>query len=318
MDDFIAQAGNCLASRKLLEEDGQILWAWREKPLIPSDSGWRFLSDKEESTLLNPNETMVMVNLNEIIAVEPLVKGIYWYPIGSDFQFSNRKTDKHFVYNDTHERVTMATKLSDLPLNESTFKNHYPDYQKPRVKGEEKKVLVAHVREPKKAPTIANSKTVSEDSKTKKNEVTHTYIPSIDDTANNLSVAELKLLADAKNELKAILAIWKKILKSRPTNNEQYVMTGLLLGYLGIRNKEVPLEWATRRNLIVNTFYNQYQVPQEQTKSFIEAYERRRDNPEHIAEIQIIRYGRAMYEWYWQGESKLIQSQFAELIQHYI
>ena len=43
MEKTIPKAGNCLTSRKLLEEDGHILWAWREKPLIPSDSGWRFL-----------------------------------------------------------------------------------------------------------------------------------------------------------------------------------------------------------------------------------------------------------------------------------
>lgn len=323
MEELIPNPGNCLASRKLLEEDGHILWAWREKPLMPSDSGWRFLSDKDTDLTVLPEERMLMVSLNEIFEIEPMVAGIYWYPIGADFQFFSQVDNKHFVYNDSFDKVELASSLDRVPSESEVFKAHFPQYKPPKVSGKQEKVLIARVPEikPAEEKTKAAAQETTEakdlDNDNKRDQASkHTYIPSIDDTVT-LSGAELKLLADAKEEVEGVLKLWQSELKDQPDNNELYVITGLLLGYLGIRNIEVPLEWATRRNLIVNTFYQTYQVSQEKTKLYIESYENRRDNPKFLAEIQIIRYGRAMYEWYWQNNTALIKEQFGHLIDHY-
>ena len=315
MEKTIPKAGNCLTSRKLLEEDGHILWAWREKPLIPSDSGWRFLSDKDTQATINPEESFVMVAIEEIFNIEPLVTGIYWYPVGADFQFYDYAGDKHFVYNDTLERVELAHRFNDLPTTSPKFQQHFTNYQRPQVVSDSQRTqLVANL--PTNEELIARAE--ERDAMVKQSQAaSSTNASAIDQTTSHLSVADLKLLADAKKEVSDLVEIWQKALKTLPTTNDQYVMTGLLLGYLANRNAEVPLEWATRRNLIVNIFYDKFHIAQEQIKQFIATYEQRRDNPEYLAELQIIRYGKAMYEWYWQHDNQLIADQFSQLLNHY-
>ncbi|MEY8371097.1 DUF2185 domain-containing protein [Aerococcaceae bacterium 50-4] len=124
---LIPNGGNCLASVALLEGKQPLLWAFREKSLMPSDSGWRFFAATDTQTEVMDGKSVLLVDINKIAELEPTVAGIYWYPEGADFQLASKDGSKYFVYNDTFERVVPATTHKDLPLTSKAFKAHFED-----------------------------------------------------------------------------------------------------------------------------------------------------------------------------------------------
>jgi hypothetical protein len=124
---LIPNGGNCLASVALLEGKEPLLWAFREKSLMPSDSGWRFFAATDTQTEVMDGKSVVLVDINKIAELEPTVAGIYWYPEGADFQLASKDGNKYFVYNDTFERVAPASNLKDLPLSSKAFKTHFAE-----------------------------------------------------------------------------------------------------------------------------------------------------------------------------------------------
>lgn len=128
MKKWIPNESYCLASTSLLKGAGKLLWAWRDVPIKPQDSGWRFLSDVDTQITLLDNENTQIVNINQIANIEPMIAGIYFYPPGADFQFSDYQGKKHFVYNDDFQKVTLVTSISDLPIGSALFQEHFPDF----------------------------------------------------------------------------------------------------------------------------------------------------------------------------------------------
>lgn len=128
MKKWLNNGGDCLVSKTLLSQKGKLLWAWRESPLTPQDSGWRFLSDIDSQTTLMNGDNTKFVNFNQVANIEPLVVCIYWYPIGADFQFSDYQGVKHFVYNDTFSPVKLVDSVADLPVQSPDFQKHFSDY----------------------------------------------------------------------------------------------------------------------------------------------------------------------------------------------
>lgn len=122
---LIPNGGNCLASVALLEGKQPLLWAFREKSLMPSDSGWRFFAATDTQTEVMDGKSVLLVDINKIAELEPTVAGIYWYPEGADFQLARKDGSKYFVYNDTFERVVPATNYKDLPLSSKAFAQHF-------------------------------------------------------------------------------------------------------------------------------------------------------------------------------------------------
>lgn len=128
MKKWIPNENYCLASTRLLQGAGKLLWAWRDIPINPQDSGWRFLSDMDSQTTLINNENTQIVGINEIANIEPMIAGIYFYPPGADFQFSDYQGNKHFVYNDNFQKVKLVTSTVDLPIETAVFQEHFPNY----------------------------------------------------------------------------------------------------------------------------------------------------------------------------------------------
>lgn len=129
MKKWIPYGGDCLVSNSLLTGEAKLLWAWREKPLNPQDSGWRFLSNHDTSTTLLDESTQ-LIDINHVAAIEPIVAGIYWYPVGADFQFSDHNQKKHFVYNADFKKVKLISSVAQLPVNSEAFQQHFPEYKK--------------------------------------------------------------------------------------------------------------------------------------------------------------------------------------------
>ncbi|AMB93979.1 immunity protein Imm33 domain-containing protein [Aerococcus sanguinicola] len=127
MKQWIPNGGQCAASRTLLKKQGALLWAWREAGRFDGDSGWRFLSERDNQVSLMDEKSMVYVDINRVAQIEPAISGIYHYPQGADFQFS-AYYGKHFVYNDSLEKVEMVTSQADLPFKDPSFRQHFPDF----------------------------------------------------------------------------------------------------------------------------------------------------------------------------------------------
>ncbi|RPA56406.1 DUF2185 domain-containing protein [Aerococcus agrisoli] len=123
--ELISNGGNCLASAALLEGKQPLLWAFREKSLMPSDSGWRFFAATDTQTEIMDGKSILLVDINKIAELEPIVASIYWYPEGADFQLASKDGNKYFVYNDTFERVLPAVNAKDLPFETKAFQNHF-------------------------------------------------------------------------------------------------------------------------------------------------------------------------------------------------
>lgn len=122
---LIPNGGNCLASVSLLEGKQPLLWAFREKSLMPSDSGWRFFAATDTQTEVMDGKSVLLVDINKIAELEPTVAGIYWYPEGADFQLASKDGSKYFVYNDTFERVLPAINQKDLPVSSQVYLQHF-------------------------------------------------------------------------------------------------------------------------------------------------------------------------------------------------
>ncbi|AMB99315.1 hypothetical protein AWM75_04540 [Aerococcus urinaehominis] len=128
MREWIKDADKCIVSKKILLGEAKLLWAWREDASLADDSGWRFLSDADtEESLQLPGATQ-LVSFNEIATIEPSVVGIYYYPLSADFQFANQDGVKHFVYNDDFSPVALVDAPQRLPLDQDSFKRHFPEY----------------------------------------------------------------------------------------------------------------------------------------------------------------------------------------------
>lgn len=123
--DWFPSGTYSLVSKRLSERTGELLWAWREAPKRADDSGWRFLSLHDTQQALN-HEAPLYLDQEDVLILEPAIKQIFGYPVGSDLQMARGQEGKFFVYNDTYQEVTPAPQMAALPYDEAAFKDHFP------------------------------------------------------------------------------------------------------------------------------------------------------------------------------------------------
>ncbi|MDO4680933.1 MAG: DUF2185 domain-containing protein [Aerococcus sp.] len=123
--EWFPQGTYSLISKRLSERGGELLWAWRESPNRPEDSGWRFLSLHDTQQSLK-REAPEYIAYADLVALEPAVAQIFAYPVGTDLQLARKQGEKFFVYNDTFQQATPAERMEDLPSDEVAFSDHFP------------------------------------------------------------------------------------------------------------------------------------------------------------------------------------------------
>lgn len=84
--EFIPKAGACLATKNVMSGAGRVRWMVREESQAPSDNGWRIFSDIDDEAYLHDASNFVIVDFNEVCAIEPALIGIWDFEVGSDLQ----------------------------------------------------------------------------------------------------------------------------------------------------------------------------------------------------------------------------------------
>lgn len=84
--EFIPKAGACLATKNVMSGAGRVRWMVREESKAPVDNGWRIFSDIDDEAYLADSSNFVIVDFNEVCAIEPALIGIWDLEVGSDLQ----------------------------------------------------------------------------------------------------------------------------------------------------------------------------------------------------------------------------------------
>lgn len=103
--EFIKKAGACIASKRILNGEGYLKWAIREKSVNSMDNGWRFFSDKDDEEYINTSSNLAVCDYNTVVEIEPAIIAIYSFPIGSDLQLVVEQGKRYFVDNLTEKKV---------------------------------------------------------------------------------------------------------------------------------------------------------------------------------------------------------------------
>lgn len=129
MKKRIKKAGSCLVSKRLYQKRGRLKWAFHEPAKHANDSGWRFLAAEDTTKSLASKSALMICDMNTMIKLEPLVAGIYWYPVGADLRLDWRPK-KQFVYEDTGEVAILSDSIETLPFSDPAFRTHFPAFIK--------------------------------------------------------------------------------------------------------------------------------------------------------------------------------------------
>lgn len=84
--EFIPRAGACLTTKNVLSGAGRIKWMVREESRAAADNGWRIFSHIDSDEYLADSENFQIVDFNRLCELEPLLIGIWDFPVGSDLQ----------------------------------------------------------------------------------------------------------------------------------------------------------------------------------------------------------------------------------------
>lgn len=107
--EFIKNAGACVVSKNILNEQGKLKWAFREESQDPTDNGWRFFADIDDEAFVNDPSNLEVCDYNTVAGIEPAIIGIYLKPVGSDFQIVRiPETGEIKVFdNQTHDEIIL-------------------------------------------------------------------------------------------------------------------------------------------------------------------------------------------------------------------
>ena len=78
--------GGCLATDKIVCEGMKVGYMFRESPITPLDSGWRFFSGDEDKNYMNNNLKHGVYDLNTIVNYDPDIMELLSANIGSKFE----------------------------------------------------------------------------------------------------------------------------------------------------------------------------------------------------------------------------------------
>ena len=85
MVEFIHNAGGCIVTKNLLDGKSELRWLLREESSDPKiDTGWRFLTDIDDSDYVNDPNNLIVCDFNTIANIEPAILGVYGMPVGTD------------------------------------------------------------------------------------------------------------------------------------------------------------------------------------------------------------------------------------------
>ena len=86
--------GGCLATDRIVVDGARVGYMYREKPLNPEDSGWRFFAGDEDDAYMAVNEHHGVYDINTIVNYDPDILPFVEYEIGSALE---RDDDNTFI-----------------------------------------------------------------------------------------------------------------------------------------------------------------------------------------------------------------------------
>jgi hypothetical protein len=84
--EFIPGAGACLVSKNVMSGAGRVRWMVREASRAEADNGWRIFSHIDTSEYLQDAGNLTIADFNRVCEIEPILIGIWDFPVGSDLQ----------------------------------------------------------------------------------------------------------------------------------------------------------------------------------------------------------------------------------------
>ena len=86
LKQLVPPLGSCTATDKITVEGMKVGFFYREAPRFENDSGWRFLSGREDQEYIkDPNNTAVY-DVNTIANYDAAIIAFLDFPVGSEFQ----------------------------------------------------------------------------------------------------------------------------------------------------------------------------------------------------------------------------------------
>ena len=107
--EFIPNAGASLTTKNVLSGAGRIRWMIREESQAPADNGWRIFSDIDTDEYLADGSNFQVVDLNRLCELEPLLIGIWDFPLGSDLQIVDDGTGMKIVDTESGREIPRET-----------------------------------------------------------------------------------------------------------------------------------------------------------------------------------------------------------------
>ena len=83
---------NAFVTKKLVEENSKIGFAYREKPDNETDSGWRFFTGNEEQESVDNPDNLLLYSIEDIIKLDDSIKSI----LNSEINTAFEKVDTEF------------------------------------------------------------------------------------------------------------------------------------------------------------------------------------------------------------------------------
>lgn len=103
--EFIPQAGACLVTTHVRDGVGRVKFMHRQESQAPADNGWRIFSEHDTQDYINDGNPFVIMDFNQVCAIEPALIGIYDFPVGSDLA----------IERDDRIRIIDATTGREIP-----------------------------------------------------------------------------------------------------------------------------------------------------------------------------------------------------------
>lgn len=104
--EFIPKAGASLSTKNVLSGAGRIKWLVREESRAAADNGWRVFSDIDTDEYLADSANFQVVDFNRLCAIEPLLIGVWDFPVGSDLQIVDDGDGMKIVETETGREIS--------------------------------------------------------------------------------------------------------------------------------------------------------------------------------------------------------------------
>ena len=90
--DLVKVPGYSIVSNQILEDGLPIQFMYREEPIDEEDSGWRFLSGREDQEYLDDADNSKFIGVNTVANLDETIIPYLRYPKGSELERSEDNT----------------------------------------------------------------------------------------------------------------------------------------------------------------------------------------------------------------------------------